>query len=218
MTEKHDEITQDKTCENCGRFPHQHLETKEGLICCIDYNAGLEPKNCKKFKDKKGLDKKSKKFWECPYTGKKGYVEEEDCHCFCCGTHKGIKAKNHSPHATQKTKIVDDCAQHPNLEDKPSVTTSKAVKCTEGTSNLSEKINPSLSKKVPDGFIFESDVKEFIRRLKEQIKSYEKGLDLHRGVFQRKNFIVLMKEFGEDIDKLAGDDLTNCKEVKNKNE
>ena len=25
----------------------------------------------------------------CHYTGKKGYVEEEDCHCFCCGTHNG---------------------------------------------------------------------------------------------------------------------------------
>lgn len=23
----------------------------------------------------------------CPFTGKKGYVIEEDCHCFCCGTH-----------------------------------------------------------------------------------------------------------------------------------
>ena len=27
----------------------------------------------------------------CPYTGKKGYVKEEDCHCFCCGSHKGVK-------------------------------------------------------------------------------------------------------------------------------
>ena len=27
---------------------------------------------------------------KCPYTGKEGYVEEEDCHCFCCGIHDGI--------------------------------------------------------------------------------------------------------------------------------
>jgi hypothetical protein len=26
---------------------------------------------------------------KCPITNKEGYIEEEDCHCFCCGTHKG---------------------------------------------------------------------------------------------------------------------------------
>jgi len=27
---------------------------------------------------------------KCPITGKEGYVEEEDCHCFCCGIHGGL--------------------------------------------------------------------------------------------------------------------------------
>ena len=28
---------------------------------------------------------------KCPITGKEGYVKEENCHCFCCGTHEGYK-------------------------------------------------------------------------------------------------------------------------------
>lgn len=28
---------------------------------------------------------------KCPITNKEGYVAEEDCHCFCCGTHNGEK-------------------------------------------------------------------------------------------------------------------------------
>ncbi len=26
---------------------------------------------------------------KCPYGLKGNYIEEEDCHCFCCGTHNG---------------------------------------------------------------------------------------------------------------------------------
>ena len=26
---------------------------------------------------------------KCPYGSKGNYVKEEDCHCFCCGTHDG---------------------------------------------------------------------------------------------------------------------------------
>lgn len=25
---------------------------------------------------------------KCSFSGKEGFVEEETCHCFCCGTHK----------------------------------------------------------------------------------------------------------------------------------
>ena len=28
---------------------------------------------------------------KCPITDKEGYVKIEDCHCFCCGNHKGIQ-------------------------------------------------------------------------------------------------------------------------------
>ena len=30
---------------------------------------------------------------KCPYGSKGNYVKEEDCHCFCCGTHDGKKNK-----------------------------------------------------------------------------------------------------------------------------
>ncbi len=31
---------------------------------------------------------------KCPYGSKGNYVEEEDCHCFCCGVHDGIPNTN----------------------------------------------------------------------------------------------------------------------------
>ena len=31
---------------------------------------------------------------KCPITNKEGYIEEENCHCFCCGIHKGINNSN----------------------------------------------------------------------------------------------------------------------------
>ncbi len=55
---------------------------------------------------------------ECPYTGNKGYVEEEDCHCFCCGTHRGKKPRKTDTDTYTKQNSIPknqyECKRHGN--------------------------------------------------------------------------------------------------------
>lgn len=64
----------------------------------------------------------------CPITGKEGYVPEEECHCFCCGTHHGLKNTFSALKRNLPLEICDDLFQaigyvlvmkgHPILKEK----------------------------------------------------------------------------------------------------
>ena len=81
--------TKNKSQEKCGG------SDKIGCAKCGIYNI------CKKCKQWAQVNKDrlcggcdNQNHTNCPYTGKKGYVPEEECHCFCCGTHKGSGNQN----------------------------------------------------------------------------------------------------------------------------
>lgn len=87
-------LTPDTLCE-CGcpnnKFAHKYCAT-----------------NCERFENQNGL---------CKLSGKKGYVEEEDCHCFCCEQHspkvleleEGTASKSESLPETKPTIAQKDC-------------------------------------------------------------------------------------------------------------
>ena len=161
----------------------------------------------------------------CEYTGKKGYVKDEDCHCFCCGTHKPkeetcencghvanavchysphfagecpckkYKAKNHSPEIVQPR-------DSSTAGKKPHGRVSRHVEKVQGTFNLSEK---RVGYK---GFYHypEEDVKEFIRRLKEHsVETHDCDENCKGdGACEIAESLIIRKDF---LNKLAGDDL-----------
>ena len=70
--------------------------------------------------------------------------------------------------------------------------------------NLSEKLIKADNKEKDNGFIFEKDVKEFIRLLKEELNS-EKYKDYEYPAYQQ--FFRPENEIEKIIDKLAGEKL-----------
>lgn len=191
MTEKHDE-----TCQNCGLLEHNH--TALGF-CMIINKDGIHFSTSRKFKAKKGLDKKSKEgiCRRCKKFADKHYGEL----LFCYGdsksegkfvSYKWKKAQNHSPHLKREI----------SHEDKPSDDSSKkVVVLSEGTFNLSEKIHTDNSEMVPS--LYPEDVKEFIRRLKEvEIVSSD-----IIGWQPEKKLKRLSDRINKEIDKLAGEEL-----------
>jgi len=96
--------------------------------------------------------------------------------------------------------------------------------------NLSEKIwlTETRGRKEQLGYgqhiLTANDVKEFIRLLKEKINEARMYADMTEDIFWGTSTISpeqaefrakYLEEFGEEINKLAGDRLSNEKEVKN---
>lgn len=100
--------TTNPACANCGHSEDWHY--KEGVCIHCNFAPVLNP--CKKFiTDNKGYTNK------CPYTGKKGYIQEDDCHCFCCGTHEGSHNQNcahcwHTSGVFGGVKVCCKCGSH----------------------------------------------------------------------------------------------------------
>ncbi len=87
-------------CKNCGLHKVEHpIEYWNGIrwIFCKKFIQAEDDENLKsaenlilsKLKTGKLLNQSKTESMKCPYGSKGNYVEEEDCHCFCCGTHKG---------------------------------------------------------------------------------------------------------------------------------
>ena len=136
---------------------------------------------CKKFEPQEGC-------------GKIGYIEEEDCHCFCCGSHDG-KPKNHSP---------EKVASPIRRQDTPEDVHHPEIKESSGTYNLSDERNEiyilmrkrKISIRDADSVfkLIKKQDKEFIQRLKEVFPQiYEEQTQEYLGEF-----------IHHEINKLAG--------------
>ncbi len=111
----------------------------------------------------------------CPISKKKGYVKEEDCHCFCCGTHK---PKNHSQQDSSKFK---DAFPNQDFWSRPTGTNANPLKGIKPTDfNLKEERKIIINVLLDNfdvlglefcnfiiGLIKQQD-KEFIQRLKRR--------------------------------------------------
>lgn len=112
---------------------------------------------------------------------------------------KKFKAKNHSPLSRDNVRETREgnnkaevtCSDGNLPEDKPSDTSKES----EGTFNLSEKV-------IDFGVFAHKDVKEFIRRLKEEL---EKGIIKDAERYGYCSYCV--GRFLDEIDKLAGGEL-----------
>lgn len=212
--EEYKEYLEKQTCENCGHLERFHNKMRNQ--CWDKGNTKGYGCECKKFQAKTSLDKKPKGCGKeftyeadgdnyicgeefeydsgeesdsgcgyllcpscktknhspnCPYTGKKGYVEEEDCHCFCCGVHK------------------------------PKEGTSLSDMIFFGHIN---EISEGIKSKATFGaqIIEKKDVKEFIRKVEEDIK------DGRRKPVERYGICDYCEaRFKEIIKKRAGEEL-----------
>ena len=90
-------------CKTCGHEEEYHFPNKKKCHGWDGKGYCKDTFKCEKFVPFKDV---------CPYTGKEGYVKEEDCHCFCCGTHKP-SCSNQSPYDLSRTRGNPDKGQLP---------------------------------------------------------------------------------------------------------
>ncbi len=84
-------------------------KAKEGETIIVDERANIiHPRTISRFT-------KDTKSELCILTGKKGYVKEEDCHCFCCGDHKGRQDAQDTQDALTFYKKVGDVDKDGNV-------------------------------------------------------------------------------------------------------